>query len=146
LDAIALLLDDYKRLRELSEKLADTTERAVETRKNLLKSLEIEFRAHTTIDEELFYPAFLDATNDIKDAHRVAEGIEEHHACDQKVIPDLNQAAWGSIALSGEAKVLNDYIFHHRADRPHRPECAGRTHGGVTPGIDRGHGITVQPC
>jgi hemerythrin superfamily protein len=113
LDAITLLLADHKLLRELSQKLADTTERAVETRKKLLKRLETELKAHTTIEEELFYPAFLDATDDIEDARRVAEGIEEHRACDQKVIPDLHKADPGSIAYSGEAKVLKDYIFHH---------------------------------
>ncbi|HEX5766367.1 MAG TPA: hypothetical protein VFY27_12420, partial [Woeseiaceae bacterium] len=44
---------------------------------------------------------------------KVAEGIEEHRACDRKVIPDMHRADPGSIAYSGEAKVLKDYIFHH---------------------------------
>ncbi len=113
MDAITLLREDHKLLRKLSQELADTTERAVETRKKLLKQLEIELKAHTTIEEELFYPAILDASQDIKDARMVAEGIEEHRACDKKVIPDLHKAAPSSIAYSGEAKVLKDYIFHH---------------------------------
>jgi hemerythrin superfamily protein len=113
LDAITLLREDHKLLRSLSEELADTTERAVETRKKLLKRLETELKAHTTIEEELFYPALLDASDDIEDARMVAEGIEEHRACDRKVIPDLHKADESSIAYSGEAKVLKDYIFHH---------------------------------
>ena len=98
---------------ELSEKLAETTERAIETRKKLLKRLEMELKAHTTIEEELFYPALLDASDDVEDARMVSEGIEEHRACDRKVIPDLHRANPSTIAYSGEAKVLKDYIFHH---------------------------------
>ncbi len=113
MDAITLLRDDHQLLRRLSKELAETTERAVETRKKLLKRLEAELKAHTTVEEELFYPALLDASDDIEDARMVAEGIEEHRACDKKVIPDMHKADPSSIAYSGEAKVLKDYIHHH---------------------------------
>lgn len=113
LDAITLLREDHKLLRKLSEELADTTEAAVETRKKLLKRLETELKAHTAIEEELFYPALLDASEDIEDARRVAEGIEEHRACDKKVIPDLHKSDPSTIAHSGQLKVLKDYIHHH---------------------------------
>lgn len=113
MDAITLLREDHKMLRELTEEFADTTEKAVETRKKLLKRIERELKAHTTIEEELFYPALLDATDDIEDARRVAEGIEEHRAADKKVIPDLHKSDESSIAYSGQAKVLKDYIHHH---------------------------------
>ncbi|MFT3724360.1 MAG: hemerythrin domain-containing protein [Hyphomonadaceae bacterium] len=113
MDAITLLREDHKLLRKLSKELSETTEAAVETRKKLLKRLELELKAHTTIEEELFYPAFLDASTDVEDARMVAEGIEEHRACDRKVIPDLHRADPSTIAYSGKAKVLKDYIFHH---------------------------------
>lgn len=113
MDAITLLRDDHELLRKLSKELAETSEKAIETRKKLLKRLEAELKAHTTIEEELFYPAILDASDDVEDARMVAEGIEEHRACDKKVIPDLHKADPSTIAYSGEAKVLKDYIFHH---------------------------------
>jgi hemerythrin superfamily protein len=113
LDAITLLREDHQLLRKLCTDFADTTEQAVKRRKALLKRLETELHAHTTIEEELFYPAFLDHTDDVEDARMVAEGIEEHRACDKKVIPDLHKADESTIAYSGEAKVLKDYIFHH---------------------------------
>ncbi len=113
LDAITLLREDHKLLRKLSEELAETTEAAIETRKKLLRRLETELKAHTTIEEELFYPALLDASEDIEDARRVAEGIEEHRACDKKVIPDLHKSDPSTIAHSGQLKVLKDYIHHH---------------------------------
>lgn len=113
MDAITLLRDDHELLRKLSKELAETTEKAIETRKKLLKRLEAELKAHTTIEEELFYPAILDASDNVEDARMVAEGVEEHRACDKKVIPDLHKADPSTIAYSGEAKVLKDYIFHH---------------------------------
>lgn len=113
MDAITLLREDHKLLRKLSKDLAETTERAVETRKRMLKRLETELKAHTTIEEELFYPAILDATKDVEDRRMVAEGIEEHRAADKKVIPDLHKSDPSSIEYSGQLKVLKDYLFHH---------------------------------
>lgn len=116
MDAITLLREDHELLRRLAKDLAETTERAVETRRKLLKRLEAELAAHTTIEEELFYPAFLDATDDVDDRRMVAEGIEEHRACDAKVIPDLRRTDPSSVKHSGQLKVLKDYIFHHLAE------------------------------
>lgn len=113
MDAIALLREDHKLLRKLSKELAETTERAVETRKKLLKRLEAELTAHTTIEEELCYPAILDATDDVEDRRMVAEGIEEHRAADAKVIPDLHKTDPPTIEYTGRLKVLKDYLFHH---------------------------------
>lgn len=113
LDAITMLREDHKLLRKLSKELAETTEAAVVTRKKLLKRLEAELTAHTTIEEELFYPAILDASDDVEDARMVAEGIEEHRAADAKVIPDLHKTDPSTIEYSGRLKVLKDYIFHH---------------------------------
>lgn len=113
LDAITMLRDDHKLLRKLSKELAETTEAAVVTRKKLLKRLEAELTAHTTIEEELFYPAILDASDDVEDARMVAEGIEEHRAADAKVIPDLHKTDPSTIEYSGRLKVLKDYLFHH---------------------------------
>ncbi len=113
MDAIALLREDHKLLRKLSKELAESTERAVETRKKLLKRLEAELTAHTTIEEELFYPAILDATDDVEDRRMVAEGIEEHRAADAKVIPDLHKTDPPTIEYTGHLKMLKDYLFHH---------------------------------
>jgi iron-sulfur cluster repair protein YtfE (RIC family) len=112
-DAITLLLEDHEMLRELAKEFAATTEREVDARRKLLKRLEGELKAHTTIEEELLYPAIVAATADVEDKRRVAEGIEEHRVCDTKVIPDLHKSDASTIAYSGQAKVLKDYIFHH---------------------------------
>ncbi|MEQ1608121.1 MAG: hemerythrin domain-containing protein [Hyphomonadaceae bacterium] len=68
------LRQDRKRLRRQSKQLSETTEAAVETRKKLLKCLEEELKAHTTIEEELLYPAILDGSEDVEDARRWRRG------------------------------------------------------------------------
>ncbi|MBI1358841.1 MAG: hemerythrin domain-containing protein [Alphaproteobacteria bacterium] len=114
MDAITLLRDDHKTLRKLTSDLADTTERAVETRKKLLDRIEAFLKAHTTIEEELFYPAYIAASDgDIEAKRQVAEGVEEHRAADRKVIPDLRKNDPSTVQWSGDAKVLKDYVFHH---------------------------------
>ena len=132
MDAITLLREDHKLLRKLSKELAESTERAVETRKKLLKRLEAELAAHTTIEEELFYPAILDASDDVEDARMVAEGIEEHRGADAKVIPDLHKTDPSTIEYTGQLKVLKDYLFHHLEEEeeemfPKVRELIGRT-------------------
>jgi hemerythrin superfamily protein len=131
-DAITLLREDHKLLRKLSKELAESTERAIETRKKLLARLEAELTAHTTIEEELFYPAILEASDDVEDARMVAEGIEEHRACDAKVIPDLHKTDPSTIEFTGQLKVLKDYLFHHIEEEeeemfPKVRELIGRT-------------------
>jgi hemerythrin superfamily protein len=113
MDAITLLKEDHKKLRAWTSELADTTERALETRKTLLARIEALLTAHTAIEEELFYPAFTEAAGDVESKRMVAEAIEEHRAADRKVIPDLHKLDPGSVQWSGDAKVLKDYIFHH---------------------------------
>jgi hemerythrin superfamily protein len=113
MDAITLLKEDHKKLRAWTSELADTTERALETRKTLLARIEALLTAHTAIEEELFYPAFTEAAGDVESKRMVAEAIEEHRAADRRVIPDLHKLDPGSVQWSGDAKVLKDYIFHH---------------------------------
>lgn len=113
MDAIKLLLDDHEVLRKLSKELAETSEEEVAKRKKLLPKLETILNAHTKIEEEIFYPALLEASDDVEDARMVAEGVEEHRAADAKVIPDLHKTDPSTIDYTGKLKVLKDYLFHH---------------------------------
>ncbi len=113
MDAIKLLLDDHEVLRKLSKELAETSEEEVAKRKKLLPKLEAILNAHTKIEEEIFYPALLEASDDVEDARMVAEGVEEHRAADAKVIPDLHKTDPSTIDYTGKLKVLKDYLFHH---------------------------------
>ena len=57
MDAIQLLKADHKKVKELLAELAKTTTRAAKTRSELLAQIRVDLEVHTTIEEEIFYPA-----------------------------------------------------------------------------------------
>lgn len=113
MDAIAFLTNDHKVVRGMLEELAATTPRAVKTRTELLQKIAAELEAHTTIEEEIFYPAFKEAGEKSEDDKMYFEALEEHRAAGDLVLPDLLQTEVGSDQFSGRAKVLKELIDHH---------------------------------
>lgn len=113
MDAITLLTNDHKVVRGMLEELAATTKRAAKTRTELLKKIATELEAHTTIEEEIFYPAFKEAGEKSDDDKIFFEAMEEHRAAGDLVLPDLLQTEVGSDQFSGRAKVLKELIDHH---------------------------------
>jgi len=111
-DAIALLEEDHEKVRGLLEKLTATTERAGKTRRELLEQIERELQAHTTIEEEIFYPAFRQADGK-EHAKLYEEAREEHRAVEALVLPDLKDTDPKTAAFSGRAKVVKELIEHH---------------------------------
>src|SRR5512147_1886498 len=79
-DAVSLLRADHKKMRELLAALknAETAAR----RQKVLAQVEQELKAHTTIEEEIFYPAFRDAGEKKDDRQLFYEATEEHRAAD----------------------------------------------------------------
>ena len=113
MDAIAFLTNDHKVVRAMLEELAATTKRAVKRRTELLQKIAAELEAHTTIEEEIFYPAFKEAGEKSDDDKMFFEAMEEHRAAGDLVLPDLLQTEVGSDQFSGRAKVLKELIDHH---------------------------------
>lgn len=111
-DAIALLKDDHETVKKLLKQLTETTTRATKKRQDLLGKIAKELEIHTTIEEEIFYPAFKDA--DGKEHDRLNyEALEEHRAVDKLVLPDLQKTDPGTEQFSGRAKVLRELVEHH---------------------------------
>ena len=113
MDAIALLKKDHDEVEALLSELADTTPRALKKRKDLLEKIRVELKAHTTIEEEIFYPAFKNQGNKSDDAKMYFEALEEHRAAGDLVLPDLLDTELGSEKFSGRAKVLMELVKHH---------------------------------
>src|SRR5690606_4612749 len=113
MDAITLLTNDHKVVRGMLEELAATTKRAAKTRTELLKQIATEREAHTTIEEEIFYPAFRKAGEKSEDDKMFFEAMEEHRAAGDLVLPDLMQTEVGSDQFGGRAKVLKELVDHH---------------------------------
>jgi hemerythrin-like domain-containing protein len=111
-DAIALLKNDHKNVKQLLKRLESTTDRNSAQREQLLEKIENEVKVHTTIEEEIFYPAFKQSIRTKSDAHLYYEALEEHHVVDL-VMPKIKDADADSEEFAAKAKVLKDLIEHH---------------------------------
>jgi len=111
-DAISMLKKDHQTVRQLLARLEKTTERSDRQREELLNQIENEVKVHTTIEEEIFYPAYKDAVRSKSDKELYFEAIEEHHVVDL-VMPEIKSTDPRSEEFRAKAKVLKDLIEHH---------------------------------
>src|SRR5688500_11691586 len=86
-DAIALLKQDHEKVRSLLGSLEKATGAR---REKLLGQVEQELKIHTTIEEELFYPAFREAARKKDDQVMTYEAYNEHHVVDL-VLPEARE-------------------------------------------------------
>jgi len=111
-DAIALLKEDHAKVRALLAQLEKTTEKATSRRAEILEEIERELKIHTTIEEEIFYPAFRDSAEKKDDRKLYYEAVEEHHVVDT-VLPELKATDPSSEVFSAKVKVLKELVEHH---------------------------------
>ena len=111
-DAIALLKQDHEKVRELLDDLEKAAMDDGGEAETLLETIEAELRVHTTIEEEIFYPAFREAASKKDDTKLYYEAVEEHHVVDI-VLPEIEKGETGSPEFAAKAKVLKDLVEHH---------------------------------
>jgi hemerythrin-like domain-containing protein len=111
-DAITLLKEDHKKVKGLLSQLEKTTERGIRRRRKLLGQIATEVKVHTTIEEEIFYPAYRDAVKKKDDRELYQEALEEHHVVDL-VLPELKASNPAGEIFGAKAKVLKELIEHH---------------------------------
>ena len=78
-------------------------------KQELAQKICMALKAHTTIEEEIFYPAFLETTGD-KDIHHEAE--VEHDGA-KKLIDEIESAGPGDDYFDARVNVLSEMINHH---------------------------------
>ncbi len=106
-DAIALLKADH---REVESWFAQYEKARSEDKKSeLARKICTALKTHTRIEEELFYPAFLDATGD-KSLHHEAE-IE--HDTAKKLIAEIEASGPDDEYYDSKMNVLSEMIKHH---------------------------------
>jgi hemerythrin superfamily protein len=109
-DAIALLKKDHVKVRGLLKKLENS--RGGDARLNLLQQIDTELKTHTTIEEEIFYPAFKSAARSKDQKKLYFEAIEEHHVVDL-VLPEMMTSSIAADVFAAKAKVLKELVEHH---------------------------------
>lgn len=112
MNAIELLTNDHQKVKKLLEDISNTTERAVKKRADLLKKIALELQVHTTLEEEIFYPAFKKAGSR-EELQMFHEAREEHRAVESLVLPDLLKTDPGTVEFAGRVKVMKELLEHH---------------------------------
>lgn len=106
-DAIALLKADHREVATWFEQFAKS--RSVERKATLAKKICGALKIHSTVEEEIFYPVFLQATKD-KALHHEAE--VEHDSA-RKLITDIEASGPADDFFEAKVKVLSEMIKHH---------------------------------
>jgi hypothetical protein len=106
-DAITLLKSDHREVEGLFTQFEKA--RSESKKKGLADKICNALRAHATIEEEIFYPAFLEATGD-KGTHHEAE-VE--HAGAKNLIAEIETSDPSDDYYDAKLKVLSEMIKHH---------------------------------
>jgi hemerythrin superfamily protein len=114
LDAIGLLKADHRQVEQWFEAFEKTKSDA--KKQDLATRICKALTVHTTIEEEIFYPAFLQATED-KDMHHEAE-IE--HAGAKNLIAQIEASGPDDDYYDSKVKVLSEMIKHHVKEEEQR--------------------------
>jgi hemerythrin superfamily protein len=114
LDAIGLLKADHRQVEQWFEAFEKTKSDA--KKQDLATRICKALTVHTTIEEEIFYPAFLQSTED-KDIHHEAE-IE--HAGAKNLIAQIEASGPDDDYYDSKVKVLSEMIKHHVKEEEQR--------------------------
>ena len=111
MDATTLLKNDHALLKDLFRRYHEMTPGESAEKKALFREIKDELGAHSSVEEELFYPAVRDART--PDAERlVAEAFEEHRLVKQ-LLRKLSKGRPGSTSFDATFKVLKENVLHH---------------------------------
>jgi hypothetical protein len=113
-DAIALLKADHRQVEAWFEQFekSRSDERKQQLASQICKALEV----HTKIEEEIFYPAFLEATEE-EDLHH--EAAIEHNGA-KKLIAEIEASGPEDEYYDARVKVLSEMIKHHVKEEEQR--------------------------
>jgi hemerythrin superfamily protein len=106
-DAIALLKADHRQVEEWFAQFEKTNSSS--RKQDLAQKICMALKAHTSIEEEIFYPAFLEATEET-DIHHEAE--VEHDGA-KKLIAQIESSGSDDEYFDARVSVLSEMIKHH---------------------------------
>ena len=107
MDAIALLKADHRQVEEWFASFEKS--RSDDKKADLARRICEALRVHTMIEEEIFYPAFLEAAGDTEIHH---EAEVEHEGAKQ-LISQIEASNPSDEYFDAKVKVLSEMIKHH---------------------------------
>lgn len=109
MDAITLLEEDHKSMRELLEEIESTDQGDRDTRGSLYARLKDELTVHEIIEEEIFYP---ELKAHPKAREIVLEGIEEHNVVDT-LLAEMDELPIDDETWNAKFTVMKENVEHH---------------------------------
>jgi len=106
-DAVTLLKADHQQVKEWFAQFDKTNSRA--KKQQLATQICDALTVHAIIEEEIFYPAFLEGTKD-KDTHH--EALVEHAGA-KKLIAEIQSVSSDDDFFDAKVTVLSEMIKHH---------------------------------
>jgi len=107
LDAIALLKADHRQVETWFSQFSKS--KSSQKKQQLAAQICDALTVHTTIEEEIFYPAFIEATGD-KDLHH--EAVVEHAGA-KTLIAQIQSMSSKDDYFDAKVTVLSEMIKHH---------------------------------
>jgi hemerythrin superfamily protein len=110
-DAIALLKADHREVKQLFEEYKDLVdaEGGDEEKQALAEKICALLTVHTTIEEEIFYPAARDALEE----QDLLDEAEVEHASAKELIAQIQGMQPAESLYDAKVTVLGEYIDHH---------------------------------
>jgi iron-sulfur cluster repair protein YtfE (RIC family) len=111
MDALELLTADHNRVRGLFTRFKAAKEADdLEQMTALAALIDTELEVHTTIEEEIFYPALHDLTEEVHET--ITEGYEEHNVAKQ-LLAEITAMAANTEDWAAKVTVLIENVEHH---------------------------------
>ena len=110
MDAIRLLKADHRDVKRLFEDFRTSGDRAHKHKQELAEESFAKLELHTTVEEEIFYPAVGAASKALREA--VAESLEEHHVV-KLLIEELKRLHEEDERYDAKFTVLMENVEHH---------------------------------
>jgi hemerythrin-like domain-containing protein len=105
-----MLTADHREVAQLFKQFEDLSDRAKASKKKLADQICNALILHTTIEEEIFYPAMREASKDAED--KVDEATVEHAAA-KDLIAQIQEMDADDELYDAKVKVLSEQIEHH---------------------------------
>ena len=119
-DAIGLLKADHREVERLFAAFENA--RSEDRKSEIAEQVCAALRAHTAIEEEIFYPAYLEATRDTETHHEA----EIEHAGAKHLIDEIEQTGSGDDHFEARMSVLKEMIRHHVKEEESRGGMFGK--------------------
>ena len=110
-DAIAMLTEDHNKVKALFKQFEKLKEQddADEEISDLVAQICAELTIHSTIEEEIFYPAVREAIDD----DDLMDEADVEHASAKELIAELETGSPGDDNYNAKVTVLGEYVGHH---------------------------------